>query len=108
MTSIEQAIADFIAAQILHDSSSITLGRDQALLEEGILDSLGLQQLVAFLESEYSLDITDDYLMPEHFESIAAIASLVEEIRGQPGNLAGPSERRAEQHPLGVDSERKS
>jgi acyl carrier protein len=82
MDAIEQSITDFIASEILHSSASKALAPDRLLLEEGILDSLGLQQLVMFLKKEFSLDIDDDELLPEHFETVHAIAELVARIRG--------------------------
>jgi acyl carrier protein len=81
MNAVEESIKKFITDEILHSGSSATLTSDRLLLEEGILDSLGLQQLVAFLESEFAIKIDDDYLMPENFESVRAIAAFVSEIR---------------------------
>lgn len=49
------------------------------LLESGIVDSLGILDLVAFLESEFSLHITDDDLTPENFRSIESIVSFAEQ-----------------------------
>jgi acyl carrier protein len=81
MNAVEESIKKFIADEILHSGSAAALTADRLLLEEGILDSLGLQQLVAFLESEFAIKIDDDYLMPENFESVRAIAAFVSEIR---------------------------
>jgi len=47
------------------------------LLELGIIDSLGVLDLVAFLESEFELTIADDALEPEDFASIEALAAFV-------------------------------
>lgn len=49
------------------------------LLESGIVDSLGILDLVAFLESEFSLHINDDDLTPENFRSIESIVSFAEQ-----------------------------
>lgn len=48
------------------------------LLEEGILDSLGILDLVSFLESEFSIQMSDDELLPENFQSIDCIAAFVQ------------------------------
>ena len=47
------------------------------LLEEGILDSLGILDLVSFLESEFSIQMSDDELLPDNFQSIDSIAAFV-------------------------------
>ncbi|MGB2643173.1 MAG: acyl carrier protein [Candidatus Acidiferrum sp.] len=49
------------------------------LLESGIVDSLGILDLVAFLESEFALHIQDDDLMPENFRSIESIVKFTEQ-----------------------------
>jgi acyl carrier protein len=80
MTPVEQSIMQFIAREILHDPSS-SIKPDLQLINEGILDSLALQNLVAFLEDEFEVEIDDDYLMPENFESIRSIAGIIDQIR---------------------------
>lgn len=46
-------------------------------LERGMIDSLGILDLVHFLEEEFSLQISDDELMPEYFESLEAVTEFV-------------------------------
>ena len=50
---------------------------DEPLLETGILDSLGVLDLVGFLEQEFVCEIDDEELLPENFESINRIADFV-------------------------------
>ena len=57
------------------------LGNDDSLLESGILDSLGVLEVVTFLEDELGITITDDELLPENFRSIACVAAFVERKR---------------------------
>ena len=42
------------------------------------IDSLGLQQIITFIEQQFKITIDDDDLMPENFESVNAIAALIE------------------------------
>jgi acyl carrier protein len=46
-------------------------------LENGMVDSLGILDLVHFLENEFSLSVSDDELLPENFESLDAVVSFV-------------------------------
>lgn len=48
------------------------------LLEEGILDSLGVLELVSYLQDERGIPVEDEELTPENFASIDAIAAFVE------------------------------
>jgi len=47
------------------------------LLDSGVVDSLGILDLVAFLESEFGLQVSDDELLPENFQTVDRIAALV-------------------------------
>lgn len=53
------------------------LGDHDHLLEQGILDSLGVLDVVAFLEEEFGVVLADEELTPEHFQSVVSLAALV-------------------------------
>lgn len=76
---IEDRIRRFIVED-LHGPAG-ELSNDYPLIERRVLDSLGLMQLVSFLESEYALTIRDEDLVPQNFETIGAIAKLVDARR---------------------------
>ena len=48
------------------------------LLESGIVDSLGVLDLVAFLENDFGLQVSDDDLSPENFRSIQSMVKFAE------------------------------
>ena len=48
------------------------------LLEEGVLDSLGILELVDYLQGEIGVSVEDDDLVPENFASIDAISTFVD------------------------------
>ena len=48
------------------------------LLKSGLVDSLGVLTVVAFLEKEYSIKIEDEELVPENFETIEEIAGFLQ------------------------------
>jgi acyl carrier protein len=54
------------------------LGSDYPLIQNHIIDSLGMLSIVSFIESEYEVEISDDEIIPDTFGSIGAIARLVE------------------------------
>jgi len=54
------------------------LGDEDPLLRTGILDSLGILEVVAFLEQEFEITVADEELVPESFESIATMARFVD------------------------------
>ena len=51
---------------------------DESLLEKGIMDSTGVLELVAFLESTYEIKVEDEELVPENLDSIRNIVNYLE------------------------------
>ena len=57
------------------------------LLESGIIDSLGVLDLVAFLQQEFAVAVADEDLTPENFQNIECMARFVERsVELQPGS----------------------
>jgi acyl carrier protein len=48
------------------------------LLESGIIDSLGVLDLVSFLEHEFGIIVADDELVPDHFQNVLRLTRFVE------------------------------
>ena len=60
------------------------LSDDTPLLASGIVDSMGILEIVGFLEQEFSLQISDEDLTPENFASVNCLAAFVaQRIRPQ-------------------------
>jgi acyl carrier protein len=51
---------------------------DEPLIGNGIMDSLGILEVVAFLEQEFQVTVTDEELLPENFQSIASLAAYIQ------------------------------
>jgi acyl carrier protein len=78
---IEDTVRRFISEEVANDGAAVEIADDSPLLERQILDSLGLFQLVSFLESEFGVEVQDEELVPANFGTIADIARLVESKR---------------------------
>jgi acyl carrier protein len=50
---------------------------DQSLLTTGVIDSLGILDLAAHIDSEFGVTLADDDLNPENFDSISSIARFL-------------------------------
>ena len=53
------------------------LGGDTPLLEGGIVDSLGILELVTFIEEEFASSVVDEELVPENFSSIDRLVAFI-------------------------------
>lgn len=74
---IERDIRAFIADNFLFRDDRPALGDDESLLEAGLIDSMGILELVAFLETRFALAVADHEIVPANMDSVAAIASYV-------------------------------
>ena len=50
---------------------------NESLLAAGIIDSMSMVGLISFLEQEFGIQIDEDDMTPEHFDSINAIAEYI-------------------------------
>ena len=50
---------------------------DASFLEEGIIDSTGVLELVTFLEEEFSIVIDDEELIPENLDTIVNVDNFI-------------------------------
>ena len=57
---------------------------EEPLLENGILDSLGILDLVTYLEEEFGISVDDEELVPDNFQNIKRLASFVSEKQNAP------------------------
>ena len=83
MTDYSETIRSFIVNEMLTSKNRIALGNSDSLIEKGIIDSLGVQVLIAYLEKEFGIHIVDNEIVPENFETIGSVANLVSlKLRG--------------------------
>ena len=75
MHEIEADVREFVVHNFLFDDGS--LGDSDSFLEQGIIDSTGILELVGFLESRYTIAIGDDELVPANLDSVERVATFV-------------------------------
>lgn len=74
-------IRNFLSVHRLLDGTN-HVADDESLLEAGVIDSAAMVDLIAFLEKQYQIQIDEDDMIPENFDSIDAMARYVETKRG--------------------------
>ena len=53
------------------------LGDDMSLLDQGIVDSTGVLEVIGFLEKEFGITVDDAEILPENLDSIERIEAFV-------------------------------
>lgn len=78
---MEQATRDkvksFIASTFLFDTDEEALADEASLLEQGIIDSTGVLELVEWIEATFSIKIEDDELIPENLDSVTRLVQFI-------------------------------
>ena len=74
--SIEPIVAEYVATELAYEREERRIAPDEQLLG-GLLDSIAILSLVEFLQDEFAIRVEDDELVPENFETVRAVASLV-------------------------------
>lgn len=74
---VVERTSQYVREQFLYARTDVRLDEDDLLFERGIVDSMGVVELVAFLESEFEILIDDDEVTEQHFRSLRSIADYV-------------------------------
>ena len=77
---IRQAITEFICEELLDGEDD--LEHDENLLADGMIDSLGMLRLVAFIEDEFEYKVPPEHFTIEHFRSVDAIHAYLTPVVG--------------------------
>ncbi|MEQ8380805.1 MAG: acyl carrier protein [Coleofasciculus sp. A1-SPW-01] len=76
MKTIEEMLRQHIAENILFSSKGYPYPDDASLLENGIIDSMNVMELVLFLEETLGIQVEDVEIVPENFDSVSNLAEF--------------------------------
>ena len=77
MSDIVQKIRQFIFDNFLFDAGEEDLGNDDSFLEQGVIDSTGVLELVEWLEETFEITVEDEELVPENLDSVNLLARFI-------------------------------
>jgi acyl carrier protein len=82
-------VREFIVSSFLYGENR-TFSDEDSFLTEGIIDSTGVLQLVAFLEESYGIRVADEELTPDKLDSIHSVCAYVRsKLEAGPGSHGG-------------------
>jgi acyl carrier protein len=76
-SEIKSRVRAFVQENFLYAMPDFELGDDDRLLERGVVDSMGVAEMIAFVESEFGVVTADDEVSETNYGSLAAIARFV-------------------------------
>lgn len=75
--TIEEQIRDYIARNLLFSDNGYPYGDEVSFLDEGIVDSIGVMELVTFVEENFGVQVADADVTPENFDSVKKMAAYI-------------------------------
>ena len=75
---MQTEIRQFVVENFLFGQNDKQVSDTQSFLESGIIDSTGVLELIAFLESKYAISIADEELVPANLDSVERVARFVD------------------------------
>jgi acyl carrier protein len=83
---LEAQIQDFIAKNVLFTEDGYNYDNDVSFLDQGIVDSMGVLELVMFVGSSFGINVDPVEVTKENFDSVNRLASYIrrkqQELRG--------------------------
>ncbi len=83
MTSLRTELAAFIEKNLVPGDRKMTINDQTALIDDGLIDSMGLMQVVAFLEERTGVKVPDEEVGPDNFETLEAIERMVNRLQSR-------------------------
>ena len=80
--SVEAQIRHYILENFLFTSDETKLKNTDSFLEEGIVDSTGILELLMFVEETFNVKVEDEEVLPDNFDSVDQLARYIRRKKG--------------------------
>lgn len=70
-------IRSFIFDNYLIGASENSLDDNDSFLEKGIIDSTGILELIMFVEENYGIEVADEEVIPDNFDSVNKLCNYL-------------------------------
>jgi acyl carrier protein len=81
LNTTAEEVRGFVLTELAPRRRVTALEPDDDLLSKGLIDSLGVTELISFLEERFQIHVGSEDLVPENFRTIASIEEFVERKR---------------------------
>jgi acyl carrier protein len=78
MSDYSAKIKEFIMTEVSPDLNLTALDDDQPLIDAGIVDSLGVLKILAFLDETFGIDLSSEEIKLENFRNVRSICQMIE------------------------------
>jgi acyl carrier protein len=74
---VKAELRQFIVENFMFGQENVDFTDGASMLENGLIDSTGVLELVAFVEEKYGISVGDEELLPANFDSVDNLAAYV-------------------------------
>lgn len=88
MIPMKEQIRAFVVESFLFGDTTRAIADDASLIENDVIDSTGILELVAFVEDNFGVTVADAEILPANFDSISKVAAFIASKRSSMGTIA--------------------
>lgn len=75
---VREQIRKYIAETFLFSENGFNMSDDVSFLDEGVIDSMGVLELIMFTEETFNISVGDDEIKPENFDSVNKLYDYIQ------------------------------
>jgi acyl carrier protein len=88
MIPLKEQIRAFVVESFLFGDTSRVIADDASLIENDVVDSTGILELVSFVEDNFGVTVADAEILPANFDSITKVAAFITSKRSAADPIA--------------------
>ena len=81
--TLKTELMEFIRTTLMPDGEAKPIGENDPLIDQGVIDSMGLLQIMTFIEERTGVRVPDDEVTPDNFQSLATIERMVVRLQAR-------------------------
>lgn len=82
MQVVKEQVRQYILKNFLFSNDATALQDDASLIQSGVIDSVGVLELIMFLEEQLHVEVVEQEMIPENLDSVQRIVAFVARKRG--------------------------
>lgn len=75
--SVEAKLRAFILENYLFTDDGSALNNSDSFLEQGIIDSTGIMEVIFFIEEQFGISVEDEEMIPENLDSVDNLVKFI-------------------------------
>lgn len=76
-SSVEDKIHQYVSENFLFSDKGYPYEDSVSFLENGVVDSMNVMELVVFVEETFKIKVEDEEIVPENFDSVLNLANYI-------------------------------